>query len=152
MASNEGGNSSADFMKSVCKDDKVMINNFDAAHRLLNHGAVSLDAKYPLFRDKLDLFFVDFEWVPLLVQEAYLHAMERRNSLEDIEAMADAAEYISMGDTCNSQLRTNMAWSLLPNVGIMSSIAPCLIIKGKSFYPRFPEWLGKNSSERKSKR
>jgi len=28
----------------------VMINNFDAAHKLLNCGEVSLDKKYPFFR------------------------------------------------------------------------------------------------------
>ena len=41
---------------------------------------------------------------------------------------------------------------MLPNLGFASSIAPCLLVKGSSFYPRFPEWLGKNSSQRKSKR
>jgi replication factor C subunit 1 len=45
-----------------------------------------------------------------------------------------------------------MDWGLLPNYGICSSIAPALILKGKSFYPRFPEWLGKNSSQRKTHR
>lgn len=44
-----------------------MINGFEAAHRLLNHGVSPLDARYPAFRDKLDLFFVDHDWVPLLV-------------------------------------------------------------------------------------
>ena len=44
-----------------------MINNFEAAHRLLNHGCNNLDTKYPTFRDKVDLFFVDHEWVPLLM-------------------------------------------------------------------------------------
>lgn len=33
-----------------------------------------------------------------------------------------------------------------------SAIGPALIIEGSSHYPRFPEWLGKNSSSRKSKR
>jgi hypothetical protein len=37
-------------------------------------------------------------------------------------------------------------------LGFASSIAPALIIEGATFYPRFPEWLGKNSSSRKSKR
>ncbi len=37
-------------------------------------------------------------------------------------------------------------------MGICSSVAPCLLTKGSTFYPRFPEWLGKNSSQRKSKR
>lgn len=26
------------FLKNISKDESVMINNFDAAHRLLNHG------------------------------------------------------------------------------------------------------------------
>jgi hypothetical protein len=33
-----------------------------------------------------------------------------------------------------------------------SAIGPALIIEGTAHYPRFPEWLGKNSSSRKSKR
>ena len=54
-------------VKAVSKDDCVMINNFEAAHRLLNHGVVTLDKKYPTLRDKVDLYFVDPDWVPLLV-------------------------------------------------------------------------------------
>lgn len=129
-----------------------MINNFDAAHRLLNHGAKNLHERYPRFRDKLDLFFIDHEWVPLLIQDNYLNSMDRRDSLQDIEAMATASEFISLGDCLNRQVRVNMDWSLLPNYGVCSSIAPALILKGKSFFPRFPEWLGKNSSQRKSHR
>lgn len=82
----------------ISKDEKVMINNFDAAHRLLNHGQKSLDVRYPTFREKLDLFFIDFDLVPLLVQESYLTSMGERKQLGDLEAMADAAEYISLGD------------------------------------------------------
>lgn len=72
-----------------------MINNFEAGHRLLNAGAVSLDKLHPTFQDKLDLFFVDNEWVPLLVQESYLSAMKESR---DLEVMAEASEYISLGD------------------------------------------------------
>lgn len=45
-----------------------------------------------------------------------------------------------------------MNWALLPNYGTMSSVGPCLLIKGQSFFPGFPQWLGKNSTARKSKR
>jgi hypothetical protein len=75
-----------------------MVNNFEAAYRLLNHGLVNLNEKYPTFRDKLDLFFIDYDWVPLLIHDSYLSAMENRDSYEDLERMADAAEYISDGD------------------------------------------------------
>lgn len=51
----------------ITKDEKVMINNFDAAHRLLNHGSKNLNINYPTFRQKLDLFFIDHELIPLLI-------------------------------------------------------------------------------------
>jgi len=127
-----------------------MINNFEAAYRLLNHGAVSLDTKYPRFQQKIDLFFIDHDWVPLLVQESYLNGMGQRKELEDIEQMAMASEFISLGDCINRQIRTNMQWTLLPQLGTCGAVAPCLLTKGRSMYPRFPEWLGKNSSQRKS--
>ncbi len=73
---NNQASSGKELNTSVCKDDSVMINNYDAAHRLLNHGNVSLDKRYPNFRNKVDLFFVDFEWVPLLIQESYLGSFE----------------------------------------------------------------------------
>ena len=87
------------FLKNISKDESVMINNFDAAHRLLDHGKTSLNIRYPTFRQKMDLFFIDYDMIPLLVQESYLNAMGDRKKIEDIEKMADAADYISMGDT-----------------------------------------------------
>lgn len=129
-----------------------MINNFDAAHRLLNHGQKSLDDKYPQFRQKMDLFFIDYDLIPLLVQENYLTAMGERRDLESLNRMAEASDFISLGDSISRQVRTNQDWSLLPNMGLCSAVAPCLLIKGATFYPRFPEWLGKNSSQRKAKR
>ena len=127
------------------KDDKVMINDFEAASRLLNN-------KCDKFRDKLDMFFVDHEWVPLLVQEAYLTSFDRRNALQDIHAMANAAECISLGDSINRQIRINQDWSLLPDMGTFSSVAPCIFAQGKVGRPGFPQWLGKNSTQRKSMR
>ena len=38
------------FMTASKKDEKVMINNFEAAYRLLNHGAQNLNNKYPRFQ------------------------------------------------------------------------------------------------------
>jgi replication factor C subunit 1 len=55
----------------------------------------------------MDLFFIDYDLIPLLVQESYLNSMGDRKSMEDIEAMASAAEYISLGDIASRQLRQN---------------------------------------------
>ena len=62
-------------MTSIAKDEKVMLNNFDAASRLLNLGDSKISNDYKQFRQKLDLFFIDHDFVPMLVQENYLNAM-----------------------------------------------------------------------------
>mmetsp|Transcript_22623 Transcript_22623/g.21791 ORF Transcript_22623/g.21791 Transcript_22623/m.21791 type:complete len:84 (+) Transcript_22623:1540-1791(+) len=69
----------------ISKDEKVMLNNFDAAHRLLNKN---MGAKYSTFRQKLDLFFIDYDLIPLLVQENYLTSMGENKDNRSIEAMA----------------------------------------------------------------
>jgi len=127
-----------------------MINNFDAGYKLLNDKV--LTEKYPTFRQKMDLFFIDYDFVPLIVQDSYLNAMGDRNDIRSLEAMAEASDFISQGDQISKQIRTNQEWSLLPNMGFASSVAPAMLVKGYLHFPRFPEWLGKNSSQRKSKR
>ena len=56
-----------------------MINNFDAAKKLLNHGNTDLNIAYREFKSKLDLFFIDHDLIPLLVQESYISSMQDRN-------------------------------------------------------------------------
>jgi DNA polymerase III delta prime subunit len=36
MWKNQNVSNGGDFLKNIAKDEKVMINNYDAAHRLLN--------------------------------------------------------------------------------------------------------------------
>jgi replication factor C subunit 1 len=86
------------FLKRIAKDESVMISNFDAAQRLLNHGKHNLNLNYPEFRQKMDLFFIDYDMIPILMQESYLNSMGDRRDMQSIEAMASAADYISMGD------------------------------------------------------
>ena len=62
-----------------------------------------------------------------------MNSMQNRGSArdlgeQDIEDMANAADFISMGDCCNIQLRTNMNWSLLPDLGMCGAIAPAVIL------------------------
>ena len=108
MWKNQHVNFGADFLKAVSKDEKVMINNFDAAAKLLDCGNPTFDSKYSTFRQKLDLFFIDHEFVPLLVQESYLNCFdENARSNNDLHKMAEASEMMSVGDLCNIQIRQN---------------------------------------------
>jgi len=52
---------------NIFKDEKVMINNFDAANRLMNLSDIKIANHYKSFRDKQDLFFIDYDLIPLLV-------------------------------------------------------------------------------------
>ena len=138
-------------MNNISKDQKIMINNFQAASKLLNYDSY----KSMTYRDRMDMFFIDYDFVPLLVQENYLTALDtnyNKNSAKDVERLANAAAFIAFGDQVNKRVRGNMEWTLLGDCGLASSIAPCHYTKGSIHYPKFPEWMGKNSSATKSKR
>jgi hypothetical protein len=66
--------------------------------------------------------------------------------------MAEASDCLSCSDVVSTRIRRDMIWSLLPDYGSLSSVAPSLVIKGAQPYPTFPQLLGKFSSLRKHKR
>jgi hypothetical protein len=68
-------------INSISKDENVMINNFEAANKILNFGDENVLNQYNTFRKKLDLFFIDHEFIPLLVQENYLGSFHNRDSM-----------------------------------------------------------------------
>lgn len=49
QAASASGTDAKKFLTATAKDEKVMINNFEAAYRLLNNGQVPLERKYPRF-------------------------------------------------------------------------------------------------------
>jgi len=126
------------------KDETVMLNNFEAARRLMTGRDLSI-------RDKIDLFFIDYDLIPLLAQENYLSSVPQA-SVEDLEKMAKASDLIATGDILNRKIRQHGDWGLMPNFAFMSSIYPCEVIRPNVAFPKFPEWLGKNSSTRKKQR
>lgn len=63
------------------KDETGMLSNFDAAARLLNR---SISDKLTL-KDKIELFFMDYDLIPLLIQENYLSVMNKNYNSNDLE-------------------------------------------------------------------
>ena len=129
-------------ISSIKKDDTVMLTNFDAASKLMNRG----ENKKMELRDKLDLFFIDYDLIPLLIQENYLGACSRDINLE---TLVNTAESIAFGDVILTSIRRNNDWGLMPNFGIASCIYPTFLSSNNIPFPKFPEFLGKNSSQRK---
>eukprot|EP00172_Hildenbrandia_rubra_P001471 Plantae.Rhodophyta-Hildenbrandia_rubra.ctg20246.p1 GENE.Plantae.Rhodophyta-Hildenbrandia_rubra.ctg20246~~Plantae.Rhodophyta-Hildenbrandia_rubra.ctg20246.p1 ORF type:complete len:725 (+),score=119.67 Plantae.Rhodophyta-Hildenbrandia_rubra.ctg20246:1578-3752(+) len=132
----------------------------DAKQRLNTEGKTFEDISVfevasSLFRgsqpisDRLDAYFVDSDLLPLFVQDAYITSNVAAQSLE---TLAEAAESISDGDLCSSILREQQRWDLMPSHGLLSTVLPSRLAPGLAGRINFPQWLGKQSSARKSRR
>ena len=125
------------------KDKSTMLNPFEACRAIIAPPAgMSLN-------DRLDLFFVDYDLIPLLVQQNYPKCFQAG----EIRQMPKSASLISFGDVISRSVRAEQNWNLLPEFGLIGSVfvAPRME-PGYSPYPEFPAWLGKNSTTRKSAR
>ncbi len=132
------------------KDEVVMLKNFDAAKELLNSKSHSLP-----YRQLLDLYFIDYDLIPLLIQENYLSTFPSqnfKNKKEELENISLSADLISESDVIDKKIRTNMDWRLLADRGLIGCCTICKLNKGFVPFPKFPEALGKISSLNKIKR
>ncbi|KAH8738550.1 replication factor C subunit 1 [Cryptosporidium ryanae] len=143
------------------KDVQVTLDIFSATKKLLN----SAESSNLTLTQKLDLFFIDFDLMPLLLQENYITAISIRNSnvggggydnnapkVEHIRHILDYANSFVESDIYNSKLRTDNEWSLLHDIALLNC---SLNVKNNGLFlarPEFPKWLGKNSNKNKNKR
>ena len=132
------------------KDEAVMLKNFDAAKELL-----SCKSHNKSFRDLLDLYFIDYDLIPLLIQENYLSTFPSQNfksTQEELDSISLASDLISYSDVIDKKIRTQMDWRLLADRGLIGCCTICKINKGFVPFPKFPEAMGKISSLNKIKR
>ncbi|CAD8132510.1 unnamed protein product [Paramecium pentaurelia] len=132
------------FQPNSFKKDKVCVfNTFNAAVSLLNRN----QRKQMSLRDMLDMFFLDYDLIPLIIQDSYI-----LSNHQDINNIAKAAELIAEGDIFSNKIRKQQQWSLMPSFGFLSSVYPSTIVGEQMDFPKFPQWLGKNSTANKIKR
>jgi len=130
---------------NMCKDKMIMIDSVKATTTLLNYP----DFSKLSYRDQVDLFFIDYSIIPLLVHDNYLGVMDKtfKNKDEDVNRLAAAASYFSLADTINNQIMGNQNWNLLPELALTHAIAPCHFIKGEcQRVSSFPMIFAKMSS------
>lgn len=120
---------------SANKDSILRMDLFSATQQLFRNKHSSLD-------EAANLVFVDYNMVPLMVQEAYLSAS---STLE--EAMK-ASEFISFGDIMEKRIHVNQEWGLTPDF-VQCSVAATKSVSGFAPFQLFPQWLGKNSKRLK---
>ncbi|CEQ40704.1 SPOSA6832_02363 [Sporobolomyces salmonicolor] len=111
--------------------------------------------------DKLDVYFQDFNIMPLFVQENYLKGRFSRASgcsgndlaLKNLDLMSRAADAISDGDLVDAMIHgSQQQWSLMPLHGMMSCVRPASLCYGQGGQPNFPAWFGKYSTQGKLSR
>lgn len=98
------------------------------------------------------MFFIDYDLVPLLVQENYLNSANKTTDLKQLRRMAKASHSIAKSDTMNLLVRRDQNWKLLDAVGFTSSVFPCYLLSEFCGFAKFPEFYGKFSSSKKMQR
>lgn len=124
------------------------------ASQLLGSGIFNPNSGSTL-NDKIELYFNDIDFTPLMIQENYLITRPRvLSNTEHLKRVAEAADAISQSDTVNSKIRSSeQQWSLLPFHAVMSTVKPSMEVNGAvQGRINFTLWLGNNSKTMKYQR
>ncbi|KAL4430479.1 hypothetical protein ABPG74_005404 [Tetrahymena malaccensis] len=141
-------------LSSFKKDDQVSMSAFEAAKILMTKS--EFDRKKQISQ-KIDLFFLDYELVPMLIHENYLSTFQsreyNRTSVQELERIADATCAMAESDLLQDSIRSGGNWSLLQNVGFLTSVyVPQQVCSKCNTFPQMTQHLGKFSSQRKTSR
>ena len=100
--------------------------------------------------DKSDLFFHDYSFAPLFIQDNYLMVTPHAPRNQTLDRVAECAESLALGDIVEKSIRSNNNWSLLPVQACYSSVIPGTVMSGHiGGQINFPAWLGRNSKANK---
>jgi replication factor C subunit 1 len=121
------------------KDTLHRMEPFSVTQRLFAQKRMS-------WNEATDLMFVDYHLIPLMIQEAYVYAGQ-----DDMQAISDAANALSMGDIMTRRVYQTQDWGLIPHV-ISQPICAVKTVSGRAPFQIFPQLLGKMSKQRKHAR
>ncbi|KAI0054114.1 DNA replication factor C large subunit [Auriscalpium vulgare] len=139
---------------------------FNIIQKIMGPYLFSATARETL-NEKMELYFHDYSFVPLFVQENYLKTNPARvrgldgppQLLKQLELMDQAASSISDGDLVDALIHgSEQHWTLMPTHAVLSTIRPASFLYGTgSGYGgpnamSFPQWLGQNSKQNKLNR
>ncbi|KAL7416751.1 replication factor RFC1 C terminal domain-containing protein [Mrakia frigida] len=144
-------------------EKNTILSPFDICNRLFSPYMFSATSRTTL-SEKMDLYFQDFSFVPLFMQDNYPKQTFARaqnlvgpeKALKTLQLMSEAADSISIGDNIDRMIHSNdQQWSLLPAHAVMSTVRPAYFTYGQGggwggqFGMAFPQWLGQNSKQTK---
>ncbi|KAF2017071.1 DNA replication factor C, large subunit [Aaosphaeria arxii CBS 175.79] len=137
----------------------VILKPWDITSKILGGGMFAASSKATL-NEKIELYFNDHEFSPLMLQENYLGTNPIRASsyagkehnLKLLELTSEAADSISDGDLVDRMIHgSQQHWSLMPTHAVFSFVRPASFVSGSmaGHQTRFTSWLGKNSNQQK---
>ncbi|KAF1942023.1 DNA replication factor C, large subunit [Clathrospora elynae] len=140
----------------------VILKPWDITQKILGGGMFAASSKATL-NEKIELYFNDHEFSPLMLQENYLGTNPmlalsysgKEGNLKKLELASQAADSISDGDLVDRMIHgSQQQWSLMPTHAIFSFVRPASFVAGSTAgnQTRFTSWLGKNSSTNKLNR
>lgn len=137
----------------------VILKPWEITQRILGGALFSSSSKATL-NEKIELYFNDHEFSPLMLQENYLGTNPiqclglpgKERNFKHLELASQAADSISDGDLADRMIHSSQQqWSLMPTHAVFSFVRPASFVAGSTagHQTRFTSWLGKNSSANK---
>jgi len=134
------------------KDTQAMLTPFDAAQRLL-YGKDKSSGKALETNKKMDMFFIDADLMPLMVQENYSKTCENgtkpdQTEDEQLSTCAYAAELIASADEMSGN------WEVMSSSAVIGTIYPAFLTStdNPNLRATFPVWLQKKAPQNKAER
>jgi len=138
-------------------EKNIIMKPFEIVSKILGGGMFASSSKATL-NDKIELYFHDHDLSALMLAENYLGTSPiilnsysgRERALKGLELAEKAANSISEGDLVDRMIHgPEQQWSLMPTHAVLSFVRPASFVAGSlaGHQTRFPQWLGKNSSQ-----
>ncbi|OQV24394.1 Replication factor C subunit 1 [Hypsibius exemplaris] len=138
---------------TLAEKDSIKVGPFEACRAMFQPHSGKRPSS--VVDEKMDLYFEDYSFVPLFVQQNYLNVQSRiaKNVYQELELISKTADSLSLSDLVDRDIRSKQQWSLLPIHAVFSAVLPGNFMQGSlQKQIEFPVWLGKNSTTNKNKR
>ena len=130
----------------------VRLGPFDAVKKMFTDND---EYKQMSFRAKSDLFFNDYNLLPLMAWENYIQCKPTGcgNAIQTLSRACKSIDAICIGDIIETQIKSTQNWSLLPTQACFSCVMPGFYMNGHfADMIQFCSLLGKISSTNKKVR
>lgn len=136
----------------------IILKPWDITFKIMSGRTFAPESTMTL-NEKIELYFNDYDFSPLMLQENYLksnpaaasHLQGAQQKMKALELADAAAESISDGDLVDRMIHgTQQQWGLMPTHAAFSFVRPASFMAGKITEKiSFTSWLGNNSKQSK---